>query len=183
MVRSNDMDKHVRLGSTSWSRLDNQLYLGSLSENVDIYCDYIPEVVNKSLDIMVLDSSKNSKRPKMVMELLLDRVTSIFGLPTYSVALVGVDDLYKGFNVAPKVYSYLLKNFDGWVLRSGCSQSEGGKALWNNLCKQRGISVFACSPRNGDMHKCYYNDIGVLDCDVDVYKSNSPYHLYATTSR
>lgn len=185
MVRENDIEKRVSLGTAKYSPnqgfydLGDLLYLGNIGSTLRVYCDYIQGSKNENLSVYVLDFSVSNTRPKIVMDLFLTKVRSLFGLPTYAVGLVGIDDLYQGFNLAPTVYAYLLKRFDGWLLRSGASQSPGGKAIWNYLCRQRGISVYACNTRGTQIHPCRYDPDGI-DCDVDVYANGSSYYLYAT---
>lgn len=176
MIRTNDLEPRVKLGSITKQQLNYMLHLGDISPNVLLYCDYVSGTSNVHLNLYVIHFQK---RPKIVMELLLDKVNSLFDLPTYSVALVGIDDRYKGFNLAPKVYAYILKKFPGWILRSGSSQSSGGKSIWNSLCRERGISVYAYSKKNDDTHQCRYSKDGVIECDIDLYDSRSDYYLYA----
>lgn len=185
MVRENDIERRVRLGRVKYSRqqgfydLGDLLYLGSIGSSLRVYCDYIENTRNENLSVYVLDFSVSDTRPQMVMDLFLSRCKSLFGLPTYAVGLVCIDDAYQGFNLAPTVYAYLLKRFDGWILRSGASQSPGGKAIWNTLCRQKGISVYACNSSGRQMHPCRYDPDGI-DCDVDVYAKGTSYYLYAT---
>lgn len=176
MIRSNELEKSVKLGSVN---LVGLIQLGHLSANLKVYCDYTPDTSNGFIDVFVLDCTKKHKKPKTVAHVLLERVRPIFGLPTYSVCIVGVDDKYKGFDLASKLYAYLLRSFRGWVLRSGSSQSIGGKYIWNSLCRERRVSVYAYSRRNDDIHQCYYDPSGEIDCDVDLYETKSDYYLYA----
>lgn len=177
MIRTNDLESKVKLGLVTKNQLKYMMHLGDISSNVSVYSDYIPGTSNLYLNIYVINFFE--KRPKIVMELLLSKVSTLFNLPTYCVTLVGIDDLYKGFNLAPKIYAYLLKNFTGWILRSGSSQSPGGKSIWNSLCRERGVSVYAHSRKNNDTHQCHYSKDGVIECYVDLYDSRSDYYLYA----
>lgn len=184
MISENYVDRRAVLGRTPWNfdADDDMVCVGELSPTLKVYIDNSPTAI---IHTMVYVTEKVTKgRPRIVVELCLEVKRSLFGMLTYSVAMVSVDDRYKGFNLASKLYAFLLKKYPQWILMSGTSQSFGGRHVWNVLCRQRGISVYAVDPKCPDeFFKCEYNKEGDLECLVDVYEPGSPYYLYATSTK
>lgn len=147
----------------------------------DIRLVYKKNIKNKK-DYLTIYGIENDN--KIVFELYLKESKPLHNRKTYYVDLMLIDDIYKGFDIAPKLYSFLLREYGGWVLRSGVSQTFGGVSVWNRLCLEQGIQVYASNGNH--FEPCEYDESGELFCDVDVYDSEdkyNSYHLYAIASR
>lgn len=59
----------------------------------------------------------------------------------WHVDLAEVDSQYRGKKLARKMYSFLIKK--GFNLQAGDCQSVGGRYVWNELAKDRSITIFA----------------------------------------
>jgi hypothetical protein len=92
------------------------------------------------------------------------------------ICMTQTDDKYKGFGVAPLLYTFLAKR--GIVIRCGSSQSIGAKAMWNSLCKMRGVSVIAGNHRTKEAYPCFPTEDGEVISSVDIYDGDKPYYLY-----
>jgi hypothetical protein len=60
----------------------------------------------------------------------------------WHVDLVEVDSRYKGKKLANKLYRFLMKTL-GITMMAGWAQSAGGRYIWNNLAKDKDITVYA----------------------------------------
>ncbi len=60
----------------------------------------------------------------------------------WHVDLVEVDSRYKGKKLANKLYRFLMKTLD-ITMMAGWAQSAGGRYIWNNLAKDKDITVYA----------------------------------------
>jgi len=60
----------------------------------------------------------------------------------WCIDLLNVDSRYKGNNLAIKIYKFLMRKMD-ITLKAGCSQSAGGRYVWNKLSKTTGVVVYA----------------------------------------
>tara|TARA_Y100000310_G_scaffold345352_1_gene464036 strand:+ start:4857 stop:5333 length:477 start_codon:yes stop_codon:yes gene_type:complete len=119
-------------------KLDGFQLLGRML-GMDIYIKYYDR---KYLDVTVLDRRRCKKdQKKVVINLELYKEPGYDN--TYSIMMIRVDSQYKGFNLAKKLYKFLLSNIDGFTLMSGNQQSAGGRHIWNELGKDKKISLSA----------------------------------------
>lgn len=65
----------------------------------------------------------------------------------YHVDLMRVDYRFQGHGIAPLLYRFLLQKL-GIVIQAGTSQSAGGRKLWAQLAKTKGIQVFTVGRRS-----------------------------------
>lgn len=65
----------------------------------------------------------------------------------YHVDLMRVSHRYQGHGIAPLLYAFLLRKL-GIILQAGTCQSGGGRRLWAELAKMKGITVFAATKRS-----------------------------------
>jgi GNAT superfamily N-acetyltransferase len=64
----------------------------------------------------------------------------------YHVDLMRVDHRYQGHGIAPLLYRFLLRKL-GIILQAGTAQSGGGRKLWAQLGKMKGVQLFAATRR------------------------------------
>ena len=64
----------------------------------------------------------------------------------YHVDLMRVSHRYQGHGIAPLLYAFLLRKL-GIILQAGTAQSGGGRRLWAELAKMKGVTVFAATKR------------------------------------
>ena len=76
----------------------------------------------------------------------------------YHVDLMRVDYRYQGHGLAPLIYRFVLRKL-GIVLQAGTCQSAGGRKLWAQLAKTKGVMVYALHRRGTEAH--------VFDLDED----------------
>jgi len=69
----------------------------------------------------------------------------------YHVDLMRVSYRYQGHGIAPLLYRFLLRKL-GIILQAGTAQSGGGRKLWAQLGKMKGIKLFAATPRAKSAH-------------------------------
>jgi len=65
----------------------------------------------------------------------------------YHVDLMRVSDRYQGHGIAPLLYAFLLRKL-GIILQAGTCQSAGGRKLWAQLGKMKGVKLFAATKRS-----------------------------------
>jgi hypothetical protein len=178
-IKSINLPKNEKLGY-AWKRFDldeDDFDLGEFgAEHLKVYATSTAN--GTYIDVYVVDETqRNSKnRPRVIANIVFSKHKG--SVPTYSSYYTRIDNEYMGFDIAPKLYEYLLVKYPGWILKSGTSQSIGGKSIWNRLAKSRKVSVFAVNNKTEEQYICSYSDTGEVDCPIDVY-SSSGYHLYA----
>lgn len=99
----------------------------------------------------------------------------------WSVDLVRVSPKFRGFDVAPKVYAFLLKKYKWLVLAAGETQSAGGKQIWNKLARMPNIRVFAKAHDTDIEDLTLDTDDNELVGDIDIYSPNT--FVFATYQR
>ena len=115
--------------------------------NIDIYVDRGDK---SSISVEFVDSTTF----KRIMVTELSRVGRS---KAYHVDITIMDKKYQGQGLAPKLYRHLLKNLD-IVLQAGSAQSDGGRQLWNKLCKYRDVSVYG-KFNNGQYYQMFADDL------------------------
>lgn len=182
MIKSINIGRKEKLGY-AWKRFDldeDDFDLGEFgAEHLKVYAT---TTANGSyVDVFLVDESqRNSKnRQRVIANIVFSRHKG--AVPTYSSYYTRIDNEYTGFDIAPKLYEYLLTRYPGWVLKAGTSQSIGGKSIWNRLAKSKKINVCAVNRKTGEEYRCAFSDTGEVDCAVDVYSENN-FHLYAYRS-
>lgn len=97
----------------------------------------------------------------------------------WTIDWVAVDDLYKGNNIAPLFYRYILRKCK-ITLKAGSTQSPGGRYIWNELAKYKDVLVFAY--KNRTAHVLDPGEEGELtsdDLDPYAYESLGVYAMIA----
>jgi hypothetical protein len=91
----------------------------------------------------------------------------------WEVDLVQVARNYKGNGLAPRVYCLLMKKLT-MVLKAGCSQSVGGRKLWNRLAKRSDVLVW-CKPSRYSKKKTLAKTgkIQLTTDEYDLYSSSN----------
>lgn len=102
-----------------------------------------------------------------VMDLWLEKIGS-----SWVVNIVRSNKKYRGYDVAPKVYRYLIKK--GIVLQAGTLQSVGGRAVWNKLAQYPDIEMFGVSKQDPhiEIRAGDQGAIEAVDPDIDIYSGN-----------
>lgn len=96
----------------------------------------------------------------------------------YHVDLMRVNYRFQGHGIAPLVYRFLLRKL-GIVIQAGVVQSAGGRKLWAQLAKMKGITIFASGKRgqvatiiddiDKDDDELHHEDIKLYDGPRTVY--------------
>jgi hypothetical protein len=180
MILDNTLDWKVKLNSIKVSELnDSDVYIklgkiGILDVYMESYAESAPY-------IHVMDCRRKGAYAICAMETTLVKERSLFRRKTYGTQITKIDDRYKGYDLAPKLYAFLLRTLPNFMLVSGESHSVGGRSIWNRLCNESGISVYAVNPRTKEYYPCEYGDEGEVESEVAIYASDdkNPYRLYA----
>lgn len=169
------MDKRSNLG---YGQIDEDYVLAGRHLGFDIWID---EIEKDYVEIWVYDRSRTKRQRTAFTKDVVDtyRIAAQFDLSKrgkfWHVDLARVDSNFRGKKLARKMYSFLIKK--GYNLQAGDSQSPGGRYVWNELAKDRTITVFAkkskCSkfvdfPRPGKKElKSGYFDL--FDSKAEIY--------------
>lgn len=95
----------------------------------------------------------------------------------YHVDLMRVDYRYQGHGLAPLIYRFVMQKL-GIILQAGTCQSAGGRKLWAQLAKMKGITVFAQHRRgtqafvlelDKEDEELYHPDLRIYDGSRSVY--------------
>ena len=96
----------------------------------------------------------------------------------YHVDLMRVDYRFQGHGIAPLIYRFILRKL-GIVIQAGTAQSLGGRKLWAQLVKMKGITIFASGKRgrvatiiddiDRDDDELHHEDIKLYDGIREVY--------------
>jgi hypothetical protein len=107
--------------------------------------------------VVVVRTSETSTRYQQIMDMQLREVFP--GM--YAITMVQTDSRFGGFNLAPKVYSKLVKS-GGINLMTDKLQSPGGQYIWSQLLESKGVQVagYNCSMtrRPQVLHEVYKNE-------------------------
>lgn len=68
----------------------------------------------------------------------------------YHVDLMRVDHRFQGHGLAPLIYRYIMKKL-GIIIQAGTMQSAGGRKLWAQLAKTKGVAIFAAYRRSKEL--------------------------------
>ena len=91
---------------------------------------------------------RDGKSPSGKYEVIADLCLSTeYCSNAYHVDLMRVSSRYQGHGIAPLLYRFLLRKL-GIILQAGTSQSVGGRKLWAQLAKMKGVTVFATTKRS-----------------------------------
>lgn len=91
------------------------------------------------------------------------------GKNVYKIINLGVSSKYRGANLAPLLYKFLIMK-GGLILCSGTQQSPGGRKVWEKLAQMPGIFVYAYNPLSKNSFQIDIKDIEneyVYDIDYD----------------
>jgi len=135
------MDKRIHLG---YGQIDEDYVLAGRHLGFDIW---INEIENDYVEIWVYDRSRTKRQRTAFTSDIVDtyKIAGNFELSKrgkyWHVDFARVDSNFRGKKLARKMYSFLIKK--GYSLQAGDSQSPGGRYVWNELAKDRTITVFA----------------------------------------
>jgi hypothetical protein len=132
-----EYQKNHRLGYFSTS--DYYKPIGSVSgykcyvadgEDDQVWIDFV--------DPDFTDSQGNAKR---VCEMILNETKN----RVYEVEIVLLDKEYRGLNLTPRFYAFLLRKMS-ITLKAGSAQSAGGRSIWTRLAARRDVMVYGRTP-------------------------------------
>ena len=135
------MDKRSHLG---YGQIDEDYVLAGRHLGFDIWID---EIEKDYVEVWVYDRTRTKRQHLSFVSKVVDtyRVAAQFELSKrgkyWHVDFARVDSNFRGKKLARKMYSFLIKK--DYSLQAGDSQSPGGRYVWNELAKDRTITVFA----------------------------------------
>ena len=139
--------KHASLGY-ALSSFDEMFYLGKIMGYEVIYGLWGEDLQEcDALDVFMLDPNTCNSRDykKVVCQLELSRSEFVKG--AWIVDMMRVDNKYRGKNIAPKLYKFLVNKLPGLIIQAGEQQSPGGQSIWSRLSKQSGVIVYGRTPK------------------------------------
>ena len=94
----------------------------------------------------------------------------------YHVDMMRVSHRYQGHGIAPLLYRFLLRKL-GIILQAGTAQSLGGRKLWAQLGKMKGVQLFAATPRGKRAHVLEVDteDEELYNENIDLYDGRTVY--------
>jgi len=94
----------------------------------------------------------------------------------YHVDMMRVSHRYQGHGIAPLLYRFLLRKL-GIILQAGTAQSLGGRKLWAQLGKMKGVKLFAATPRGKRAHVLEVDteDEELYNENIDLYDGRTIY--------
>lgn len=100
------------------------------------------------------------------------------------VTMSRVDEKYKGFGLAPKLYAWLLMK-EQYVLQAGDDQSPGGRKIWHSLAKEKDVLVYGRSYKT-DLVRCepcdFEDEIVVDEAGIKTYDGHEYFTAFACYS-
>jgi hypothetical protein len=135
------MDKRIHLG---YGQIGENYVLAGRHLGFDIWID---EIEKDYVEIWVYDRSRTKRQRTVFTNDIVDtyKIAGNFELSKrgkyWHVDFARVDSRFRGKKLARKMYSFLIKK--GYNLQAGDSQSPGGRYVWNELAKDRTITIFA----------------------------------------
>ncbi len=136
------MDKRMHLG---YGKIDEDYVLAGRHLGFDIWID--DKIDKDYVEVWVYDRSRTKRTRLDFTNEVVDtfKIAGNFELSKrgmyWHVDFARVDSNFRGKKLARKFYSFLIKK--GYNLQAGDSQSPGGRYVWNELAKDRTITVFA----------------------------------------
>ena len=127
-----------------------------------------------AMDVEVVDPrSCRGDRAKRAMT-----ITLTYERKAWHVDIVSVDDKYKGFGLAPKVYRHLMRKL-GIVMQCGKMQSPGGRYIWATLASMPGVFMQALDYRN-NMYDVEAEDGELYSDEVELYDGRKSIRVLAS---
>ena len=136
-----EMEKRTHFG---YSFVRDDLRLLGRHLGFDIYID---DEEDDCVDVYIYDRKKQKRQRDAWCGRVVDVSKLVANIELskrgrfWHVDLTKVDSNYRGKKLARKFYSFLIKK--GYNLQAGDSQSPGGRYVWNELAKDRTITIIA----------------------------------------
>lgn len=166
-----DYQKTSKLGRTYYEYLAEEdfVYTGKCAGLEVFVADGIGY-----MEVEVVDP--HAKRGKWIKRAMT--ITLTYERKAWHVDIVSVDDKYKGFGLAPKVYRYLMRKL-GIVMQCGKMQSPGGRYIWATLAKMPGVFMKALDGR-GNMYEVEPEDGELISDEVELYDGRKSIRVLAS---
>jgi len=132
-----DMKKRVRMGRHNpYTR--HETFVGKLRSML-VFADGNFEDNDTTVLFYVYHGVPDSRgRHEQIADLCL---TNDICENAYHVDLMRVNSRFQGFEIAPKLYYYIMKKFN-IVIQAGSVQSAGGRKIWSKLCGMKNVVLF-----------------------------------------
>lgn len=145
------------------------MYVGKFN-GFEVWCNELDDEL--SYDVV---DNRNGRR-KRVLELDLDYNHK---MASWHVEIVRIDQRYRGMNLAPKFYRWIMRN-QQITLQAGENQSPGGRYIWSQLAQMKSVSLIAIDSRGNQYEVHDEENWGELDSDdVQLYDSNRKVNVFA----
>lgn len=165
-----------------WFSLHNPDWrcVGVMGGRIAVYC-YEEEGTYRQYEF--LDMYRFSPENESFLQRIFELELEISDCNTWTVTMSRVDQLYRGFKVAPKLYRWIMMQED-IVLQAGDEQSPGGRAIWHSLASMKDVLVYGktyktplvrCSPCD------FETEIIVDDC-IKTYGGSEHFVAFACYS-
>lgn len=153
-MRKISVAKNIRLG---WFDIDDSDVFARMGSLV-----LLKRQDGRHMEVDVVDTAYSNRAGEYrhVMEIILSQIGK---RKSWHVDLARLDSRYRGMNIAPKVYTKLIKRNPGFILEAGHMQSPGGQSIWNRLAERKDIFVFARN-RKGAYYVEFDEDRDELTC-------------------
>ena len=93
------------------------------------------------VDFVDPECTDSKGRAKRVCEIILNETKN----RVYEVEIVLLDKEYRGLNLTPRFYAFLLRKMS-ITLKAGSAQSPGGRSIWKRLASRRDVMVYGRTP-------------------------------------
>lgn len=87
------------------------------------------------------DYTNGDGHEKRVCDIILNETKN----RVYEVELIRMDSEYRGLNLAPRFYAFLLRKL-AITLKAGVYQSPGGRSIWTRMAQRRDVMIYGRTP-------------------------------------